>query len=152
MKIILKEDVHNLGEIGSVVNVADGYGRNYLLPRNLAVEANPKNMRLFEHEKKKILVKADQVKKSSEELAARLSSLSLEIEAKAGEEDKLFGSVTSMHIAEAILKQGIEVDKRKIILEEPIKRLGTFNAVVKLNQGVTATVSLEVKNAETPPE
>ena len=152
MKVILKEDVKNLGEVGNVVVVANGYGRNYLIPKNFAIEASPKNLKLFEHEKKKILVKADNIKKSSKDLATRISSLKIEIEAKAGEEDKLFGSVTSTHIAEAILKQGIEVDKRKIILEEPIKRLGNFSALIKLNQGVTANVSLEVKKQETPPE
>ena len=152
MKVILKEDVKNLGEVGNVVVVANGYGRNYLIPKNFAIEASPKNLKLFEHEKKKILVKADNIRKSSKDLAARISSLKLEIEAKAGEEEKLFGSVTSTHIAEAILKHGIEVDKRKIILEEPIKRLGNFSALVKLNQGVTANVSLEVKKLETPSE
>ena len=103
MKVILKEDVKNLGEVGNIVNVANGYGRNYLIPRNFAIEASPKNLKLFEHEKKKIIVKADKIRKSSKDLATRLSSLKLEIEAKAGEEEKLFGSVTSTHIAEAIL-------------------------------------------------
>jgi large subunit ribosomal protein L9 len=152
MKVILKEDVKKLGEVGSIVRVADGYGRNYLIPRNLAVEANPKNIRQFEHEKKQIMARAEQIRKSSEDLATRLSSLNLEIEAKAGEEDKLFGSVTSMQIAEAIAEQGIEVDKRSISMEEPIKRIGDYKVSVRLSQGVTASVSVNVKRAETPSE
>lgn len=152
MKIILKEDVKNLGEVGSIVKVAEGYGRNYLIPRNLAIEASSKNIRLFEHEKKQILAKANQIRKSSEDLATRLSAMNLEIEAKAGEEDKLFGSVTSKQIAEAIAKQGTEIDRRSIILEEPIKRIGDYKVSVKLSQGVTASVSLCVRRAETQPE
>lgn len=148
MKIILKEDVKNLGEIGSIKNVADGYARNYLLPRNLAVEANEKSVKQFEHLKNQILAKAGKIKKSSDDLAARLSNTQLSIEAQAGEEDKLFGSITTADIAEALSKQGIEVDKRKIAMEAPIKRLGTHNITVKLSQGVTANVALEVKKAE----
>lgn len=148
MKIILKEDVKNLGEIGAIKNVADGYARNYLLPRNLAVEASDKNVKQFEHLKNQILVTAGKIKKSSDDLAAKLSSTQLSIEAQAGEEDKLFGSITAADIAEALSKQGIEIDKRKIVMEMPIKRLGTHNITVKLSQGVTAGVALEVKKAE----
>lgn len=147
MKIILKEDVKNLGAIGSILNVTDGYGRNYLLPRSLAVEANPKNIKKFEHEKRLILKKAEKVKTTFEELADKLSAISLSIDAQSGDEDKLFGSVTTMDIAEAIAKQGIEIDKRKIVLEEPIKRLGSYNVSVKLHPDVTASLILEVKRA-----
>ena len=147
MKVILKEDVENLGEIGSIVDVKNGYGRNYLLPRDLAVEANPKNIKYFEHQKKNILTKARKIIRSAEDLASQVSKLSISIEAKAGEEDKLFGSVTAKDIAEAIAAQGIEVDKRKIVLEEPIKRLGTHAVTVKILQNVTATVNVEVKPA-----
>jgi len=148
MKVILKEDVKNLGEIGTIKNVADGYARNYLLPRNLAVEANDKSVKQFEHLKNQILAKAGKIKKSSDDLAVRLSNTQISIEAQAGEEDKLFGSITTTDIAEALSKQGIEVDKRKIAMEAPIKRLGTHNITVKLSQGVTANVALEVKKAE----
>jgi large subunit ribosomal protein L9 len=147
MKVILKEDVKNLGIIGSVVDVANGYGRNYLLPRNLAVEANPKNMRQFEHQKNIILTKAKKIIRSAEDLAKQVSGMILTIEAQSGEEDKLFGSVTSMDIAEAISKQGIEIDKRKIVLEEPIKRLGTYSVAVKIHHDVLANVTVEVKKA-----
>ena len=149
MKIILKEDVKNLGEIGAIKNVADGYARNYLLPRNLAVEASTKNVKQFEHLKNQILVKAEKMKKSSNDLAVKLSAIKLSIETQAGEEDKLFGSITTADIAEALSKQGIEIDKRKIAIEAPIKRLGAHNITVKLSQGVTANVALEVvKKAE----
>jgi len=144
MRVILKEDVKDLGQIGSIVDVKNGYGRNFLIPRNLAVEANPKNIKQFEHEKKIILVKAKKVKQSMEGLADQISSLSITIEAKAGEEDKLFGSVSGKDIAEAIAKQGIEIDKRKILLEEPIKRLGSYDVSVKVHHDVTASVKVEV--------
>ena len=148
MKVILREDVKDLGEMGSIVNVANGYGRNYLIPRNLAVEANPKNIKKFEHEKNIILAKTKKVIKSAEDLAEKISALTLIFEEKAGEEDKLFGSVTTKDIAEEIGKQGFEVDRRKIMLEEPIKRLGTYSVSVKLFKDVTATVNVEVKQAE----
>ncbi|MEN8265074.1 MAG: 50S ribosomal protein L9 [Nitrospirota bacterium] len=152
MKVILKEDVDNLGIIGTVVDVAKGYGRNYLIPRNLAVEANPNNLKQFEHQKKMIHVKADKIKIAAGEYADKISEISITIEARAGEGDKLFGSVTTMDIAEAISKKGIEVDKRKIVLAEPIKRLGTYDVSVKVRQDVTATVKVEVKQDSTVEE
>jgi len=144
MKVILREDVKDLGEIGSIVDVKIGYGRNYLIPRNLAVEANPKNLRQFEHEKKIILVKAKKVKQSMQDVADQISRMALTIEAQAGEEDKLFGSVTAKDIAEAITRQGVEIDKRKVILEEPIKRLGSYEVTVKVHKDVTSSVKVEV--------
>lgn len=149
MKVILKEDVKDLGEIGSLVDVKIGYGRNYLIPRNLAVEANPKNLKQFEHEKKIILVKAKKVKQSMQDVADQVSKMIITIEAQAGEEDKLFGSVTSKDIAEAIALQGVDIDKRKVILEEPIKRLGSYNVTVKIHKDVTASVKVEVKKSGT---
>ncbi len=149
MKVILKEDVKDLGEMGSIVDVKIGYGRNYLIPRNLAVEANTKNVRQFEHEKKNILVKARKVRQSMQDVADQISKMTLTIEAQAGEEDKLFGSVTSKDIAEAITLQGVEIDKRKVILEEPIKRLGSYEVTVKIHKDVTASVKVEVKKSGT---
>ena len=144
MKVILKEDVNGLGVMGSVVNVANGYGRNYLIPRDLAVEANPKNIKNFEHQKKLIQVSAQKVRKTADDFAAKLSALTLNFEVQAGEEDKLFGSVTSKDIAEAIEQQGIEIDRKKIVLDEPIKRLGAYDVTIKLRQDVTATVKVVV--------
>ncbi|UCD36267.1 MAG: 50S ribosomal protein L9 [Nitrospiraceae bacterium] len=147
MKVILKEDVKDLGLMGSIVDVKKGYGRNYLIPRNLAVEANPNNIKQFEHQKKIILAKARKIRQSAQDIADQISQMSLAIEALAGEEDKLFGSVTAKDIAEAIARQGVEVDRRKILLEEPIKRLGTYEVGVKIHQDVTATVKVEVTKA-----
>ena len=147
MKVILKEDVKDLGIMGTVLDVANGYGRNYLIPQNLAVEANPKNIRQLEHEKNRILAKAKKIRKSAEDAAEEMSKLSITIEAKSGEEDKLFGSVTAKDIAEEIAKQGIDVDKRKIVLTEPIKHLGSYEVAVKIHHDVTANVKLEVKKA-----
>ena len=147
MKVILREDVKDLGNMGTVIDVANGYGRNYLIPQNLAVEANPKNIKQLEHKKNIILAKAKKIRKSAEDAAEEVSKLSISIEAQSGEEDKLFGSVTAKDIAEEIAKQGIDVDKRKIILDEPIKRLGSYDVSVKIHHDVTATVKLEVTKA-----
>lgn len=146
MKVLLKEDVKNLGEMGKVLNVADGYARNYLIPRNLAVEANPKNIKRFEHEKNIIFKKVEKTKKAAEGLGGRLSDITLNIEANAGEDNKLFGSVTTMDVAEALSKQGIEIDKRKITIpDEPIKRIGDYSVHIKLHPEVTVNVKLEVR-------
>lgn len=149
MKVILREEVNNLGSIGSVVDVADGYGRNYLIPKKIAVEANLKNIKKFQHEKNIILEKAKKVKKSAEEFSGKLSDITVSIEAPAGEGDKLFGSVTSMDIAGALLKQGIEVDKRKIIMpDEPIKRIGSYKVTLKIHSEVTVSLNIDVKKSE----
>jgi len=126
MKVILKEDVKSIGSMGQTVDVSDGFARNYLVPRGLAVEANLKNIRSLEHEKKVIQEKARKVKNSVQDLANRLANMNVVIKTKAGEEGKLFGSVTTMDIAEQLKNQGIEIDKKKISLDEPIKRLGTY--------------------------
>jgi len=147
MKVILKEDIKSIGTMGSVVNVADGYARNYLIPKNLAVEANLKNIKQFEHEKKIIIERAQKVKRTAEELANKLSNITLIIEATAGDDGKLFGSVTTIDVAATLLKHGIEIDKRKITIEdEPIKRLGSYSVRIKLHPEVTASVNLEVKS------
>lgn len=144
MKVFLKEDVKNLGKIGDVVNVAEGYARNFLLPKKVAVEANPKNLKEFEHNKRIIQERAAKIKDASKATADKLSALTLTIKAKAGEEDKLFGSVTTMDIAEAFKAEGFEVDKKKILLGEPIKRLGEYTVEVKIHSEVNATVKVQV--------
>lgn len=148
MKVILKEDIINLGDMGNVVEVKNGFGRNYLIPRDLAVEANTKNIKQLEHQKKLLKSKISKVKKEADVLSGRISSINISIDVKSGEDGKLFGSVTSKDIAEAIAAQGIEVDKRKINLPEPIKRLGEYEVSVKVRQDVIATVKLEVKSSE----
>jgi large subunit ribosomal protein L9 len=144
MQVILKENVKDLGHIGDVVNVKDGYARNFLIPKGLAVEANPKNIKALEHEKKKIQELAKKAKTAAEELAARVSGTSVTIKAKTGEADKLFGSVTAMDIADALQKEGMDIDKKKIVLDEPIKRLGSYTVNVKIYSDVTAQLNVQV--------
>jgi large subunit ribosomal protein L9 len=144
MKVILKEDVKSIGSMGQIVDVSDGFARNYLVPKGLAVEANVKNMRSMEHEKKVIQEKARKVKNSVQDLANRLAEMNVVIKTKAGEEGKLFGSVTTMDIAEQLKNQGIEIDKKKISLDEPIKRLGTYAVNLRLHSEITAQVNIQV--------
>jgi large subunit ribosomal protein L9 len=144
MKVFLREDVKNLGKIGEVVNVSDGYARNFLLPKKLAVEANTRNIKEFEHNKRIIQERAAKIRDASKATADKLSALSIVIKAKAGEEEKLFGSVTTMDIAEALKAEGYEIDKKKISLEEPIKRLGEYSVEVKIHPEVSATVKVQV--------
>lgn len=144
MKVILKEDVKNLGKMGDIMNVAEGYARNFLLPKKFAVEALTENIKALEHQKKIIQEKAKKVKKTSQDLADRVSSLTLTIKAKAGEEDKLFGSITTMDIAAALKNEGIDIDKKKISLEEPIKRLGSYAVSVKIHPEITAQLNISV--------
>lgn len=145
MEVILKEDVQNLGGMGEIVNVSDGYARNYLIPRKLAAVADKKNVKKLEHEKRVIDRRAEKLKADAQTMADRLSAVTLKIEAKAGEEEKLFGSVTAMDVAEALKGEGFDVDKKKIVIDEPIKRLGTHAVAVKVGKDVTATVNVEVE-------
>ncbi len=144
MQVILKEEVKSLGHAGEVVSVKDGYARNFLIPKGIAIEANPKNVKALEQERKKIqdLVRKERAK--AEELASRISSVSLVIKAKSGEDDKLFGSVTAVDIADSLKNEGIEIDKRKIVLDEPIKRLGDYTVSVKLYTEVAAQLNIQV--------
>ena len=149
MKVILLEDVPDLGKTGDLVNVKDGYARNYLLPRKLAIAATPKNVKAFEHQKRLAEAKIRKKKSEAQSLAERIESISLTIPQKAGEEDKLFGSVTAMTIAEYLKDQeGIIIDKRKIELSEPIKRLGVYTVPVKIHPDVTANLRVWVVKEE----
>ena len=148
MQVILKEDVEKLGQMGQVVEVKRGYARNYLIPRSLAVEATDRNIKQLEHAKRLVADKIKKVQKESSTLAQRLDQTIVQLFHAAGEEDKLFGSVTSMEIASALAEQGIEIDRRKIHLDEPIKRLGEYKAAVKLPGGVTANVTVKVEKKE----
>ena len=144
MKIILKEDIKKIGKMGQIVDVANGYARNYLVPKGLAVEASTKNIRSLEHERKIIQEKAKKLKDSAQDIASRISSMTLTIKAKAGEEEKLFGSVTTMDIAEALLNEGLDIDKKKISLEEPIKRLGSYSVQIKLHSDVSVPLNIQI--------
>ena len=144
MKVILKSDVKDLGQVGEVINVKDGFARNFLVPQGLAVEASTKNVKVFEHEKKKIQEMARKVKSGAAGLAEKISEAKIIIKAKAGEEDKLFGSETSMDIADALKSEGIEIDKKKIQLDEPIKRIGEYTVAIKLHSEISAQLNVQV--------
>lgn len=144
MKVILREDVSTLGKTGDTVTVADGFGRNYLLPRGLAVQASTRNVKVLEHQKKLIQARQSRLRRDSQDLAKRLEGVSCTIARKVGEEDKLFGSVTSRDIAEALREQGVEVDRKRILLEEPIKSLGTVTVAVRLHPEVTGSIQVTV--------
>ncbi|OGQ77508.1 MAG: 50S ribosomal protein L9 [Deltaproteobacteria bacterium RIFCSPLOWO2_12_FULL_60_19] len=144
MEVILREDVANLGKMGEVVRVRDGYARNYLLPRKLVLIANKKNLKSFEHQKRVVADQRGRVVKQAETLAEKLAALSLVFPVKAGEEGKLFGSVTNIDIEKALKAKGFEVERRKIHLAEPIKALGDYEVAVRLTADVTANVKLSV--------
>jgi large subunit ribosomal protein L9 len=144
MEIILQEDVPNLGRIGDVVKVREGFGRNYLLPRGMAVLADSRNLRVLEHQKRLVAVKRERTQKTAQSLADKIASLTLVIPARAGEEDRLFGSVTNQDIEKALETQGITVDRRKIILTEPLKQLGTYTVPIHLSSDVHANVSVQI--------
>ena len=144
MKVILKDDVKNVGNMGDIVKVADGYARNYLVPRGLAVEASTKNVKSVEHEKRIIQEKSKKIKNSAQDFSDRLSKVTLVMKANAGEEGKLFGSVTTMDIAEALKNEGYDIDKKKISLDEPIKRLGEHKVNVKIHPEITTNVTVQV--------
>ena len=145
VEVILRDDVAHLGKIGDVVRVKPGYARNFLLPRGLAVEANRKNLRVLEHQKRVIGVKAEREQKTAEAAASRLNGLRLTLRAKAGEEGRLFGSVTNLDVERLLAEQGFTVDRRRIALEEPIKQLGTFPIAVQVGRGIRATLELTVE-------
>ena len=145
MKLILREDVENLGKGGELVEVKPGYGRNYLLPRGLAVLANPRNLREIEHQKQVAAAKAAKMRASAEALARRLAETPLSLKRKVGEQDKLYGSVTAMDIAEALAQRGLSIDRRSIDLSEPIKTVGEFEVPVKLHHEVAGRVKVKVE-------
>jgi large subunit ribosomal protein L9 len=146
MEVILKEDVNNLGHRGDVIKVAEGYGRNFLLPKKLAIEANAGNRAVIEQMKNSAVRKSAKEKSNAEALVAQLNQIELVFARKVGENDHLFGSVTSSEIAHEIEAKGFTIDRRKISLEEPLKQLGEFHIPVKLHREVTAHVKVTVKS------
>jgi large subunit ribosomal protein L9 len=147
MKVILKENIDTLGHIGDIVKVAPGYARNYLIPKGLAVEATEKNAKALEHVKRQMAYKKNKLLEQVRNLAARIEALTLTLAHQAGEEGKLFGAVTNMELAEQLKVQGIEIDRKKIALAEPIKHVGEFTATVKLHPEVSATLKVTVTRA-----
>jgi large subunit ribosomal protein L9 len=145
MEVILKEDINKLGSRGDVVKVAEGYGRNYLLPRKLAIQANAGNKAVVEQMKAASVRKSAKEKTQAEELAKQFDGLSVSFQRRAGEGDHLFGSVTSGDISEAIAKKGITMDRRQIQLHDPLKSLGEFTVPVKLHKDVTAHLKVVIE-------
>ena len=148
MEVILRDHVENLGRRGEVVKVADGYARNFLLPRNLALPATEGNKKRVEKERKILETKEAEERQSAEAIASRLTALELSIARKVGENDQLYGSVTNADIAELLKDKGFEIDRRKILLADPIKALGENKVPVKLHRDVTAQVKVTVTKAE----
>lgn len=150
MKVILQETVEGLGHVGDLLDVSDGFARNYLLPRRKALEASSRNVKALEHAKRVTAEKARKEKLQVEAFAKKISAVSLTVMAQVGKDDKMFGSVTVKDIVEGLAEHGFEVDRRKVQLAQPIKELGTFTVPVKLHRDVTASVSVNVvKKQET---
>jgi large subunit ribosomal protein L9 len=145
MEVILREEVVSLGNIGDIVRVAPGYARNFLLPKGKAVLADKKNIKAFEHEKRGVEARARKAKEAAMTVAEKLNAATVEFKAKVGEEEKLFGSITSKDIAAALKEKDLEVDRRKIVIAEPIKKLGEHTVEVKVGQDVTASVKVIVE-------
>jgi large subunit ribosomal protein L9 len=145
MEVILKEDVAKLGSRGDVVKVAEGYGRNYLLPRKLAIEASASNKAVIEQMKAAAVRRSAKEKAQAEELSKQFEGLSVNFKRRSGEHDQLFGSVTSGDIAEALEKKGFNVDRRKVQLHEPLKTLGEFTVPIKLHKDVTTHLKVLIE-------
>lgn len=148
MKVILQENMENLGHIGDVVKVAPGYARNYLLPKGLAMVANEKNTKALEHAKRQLEYKKNKMLELAKGVVAKIEGIVLNLSHAAGEEGKLFGSVTNMELAEQLKAHGIEIDRKKIVLAEPIKQLGEYSVLVKVQPDVTANLKVIVSKAE----
>jgi large subunit ribosomal protein L9 len=144
MKVILKVNVDSLGKAGEIIKVADGYARNYLIPKGLAVEASNWSMKALEHEKSRIMKKIETDRKKAEVMVEKIQGVTCTISRRVGEQDKLFGSVTTKDIESSLIEQGIEIERKMIILEEPIKSLGEFPVKIKFQPGITAEITVTV--------
>lgn len=144
MKVILREDIPQVGRSGEIIDVRDGFGRNYLIPRKLAVLASEKNVRQLEHEKKVIAAHQAKLKAAAGDVASQIGRAQVKIARRVGEQDKLFGSVTAIDIAEQLEPMKLGIERRQIQLEEPIKTLGTFEVPVRLHPEVTQTIKVNV--------
>ena len=144
MEVILKEDIANVGKIGEVVRVRDGYARNYLLPRGLVLLANKKNLKTFEHHKKVVADQKQKITREAKSVGEAVTAVSLIIRMRVGEEGKLFGSVTNIQIEKALKAQGLTVDRRKIQLEEPIKAAGDYEVPIRMTADLTVPLKISV--------
>lgn len=145
MKVILREDVDNLGKGGELVEVRPGYGRNFLIPRGLAVLANAKNVKELEHQRKVAEAKAAKLKQSAEAVAKRLAETPITLKRKVGEQDKLYGSVTALDVVEALAARGLQIDRRSIDLAEPLKTVGDHEVPVKLHREVIGKAKVKIE-------
>ena len=144
MKVILQKDVKGIGKVGDIVNVSDGYGRNYLIPRGLAIDATESNINILNEKKKALEKKRQKEVEAAQEIAKKLSQETIKLKVKTGENGKLFGSITSKDIQDELKKRGYDIDKKKINLADAIKTTGTFNVDVKLYPGIQAKIKVEV--------
>jgi len=147
MKVILKENVEHLGHIGDIVKVAPGYARNFLLPKGLAIEATEKNAKALDHTKRHLEYKKNRVLEAAKLVAGKIESLTLSIAHQAGADDRLFGAVTNMELADHLKANGVDIDRKRIVLAEPIKHLGDFTATVKIHPEVSAVLKVSVTKA-----
>ena len=150
MEVVLKEDIENLGHMGDVVKVKDGYARNYLLPRGLVVLANKKNLKALEHEQRMIGQRRERLTKEAQGISAQLAGVSLEFAVKVGEEGRLFGSVTNMDIEKALKEKGFEVERRRIVLHDPIKQVGDYEVPIRLRPEVMPSIKVKVVSEDQP--
>jgi len=150
MEVVLREDIENLGHMGDVVKVKDGYARNYLLPRGLVVLANNKNLKALEHEQRMIGQRRERLTKEAQGISDKLAGVSLEFTAKVGEEGRLFGSVTTMDIEKALKEQGFEVERRRIVLDAPIKNVGDYEVPIRLRPEVMPSIKVKVMSEDQP--
>ncbi|MDF2954072.1 MAG: Ribosomal protein L9 [Thermodesulfobacterium sp.] len=144
MEVILRKDIPKLGKAGDIVKVKDGYARNYLIPKGLAILANQKTLKALENQRKIILAKAERERKKLESLAEKLEGITLTVYRKIIEEDRIFGSVSSVDIVNMLKEQGIEIEKSQVQLDEPIKKLGIFEVPIKLSSDKTINIKVEV--------
>ncbi|MDD2852634.1 MAG: 50S ribosomal protein L9 [Desulfuromonadaceae bacterium] len=147
MKVILNENIETLGHIGDIVKVAPGYARNYLLPKKLAIVATDKNAKALEHAKRQMVYKKNKALEAAKNLGAKLEALAIVLTHKAGDEGKLFGSVTNMDVAAFLKANGFDIDRKNIVLADAIKQTGEFTATLKLHPEVTATLKITVAAA-----
>ncbi len=147
MKVIIRKDFESLGKVGDIVEVKAGYARNFLIPQGIALKADNKNIKLLESEQKQIQVKLSKDKRSAEKLAEKLNNISCTATVTVGEEDKVFGSVTTQDIVELLTDKGFDIDRKKILLDEPIKALGIYTIPIKLHSEVEAKIKLWVVKA-----
>jgi len=148
MKVILREDIESLGKMGDILKVADGHARNYLIPKGLAIEASAKNVRSLEHEKREVSQRAEKERKKAEALLETFKDVTCTISRKVGKQDKLFGAVTTKDIEKALREKGFGVDRKNILLDNPVKNIGEFRVKIRLYPGIVTEINVTVDKQE----